>query len=127
MFESRRSIRRSAWGVVVAFVFSLLATAPLGLHAHAIGVGELHPDFCTASPDEHRANAPPAIVPEKKSPAAKRCNDCAGCVGGATALPPAITPWVAVAASTHLVVVAQPYVARHEYLVARPRGPPVTG
>jgi len=127
MFESRRSIRRSAWGVVVAFVFSLLATAPLGLHAHAIGVGELHPDFCTASADEHRANGPPANAPEKKSPAAKGCNDCAGCAGGAAALPPAVTPWLAVATSTNVVVVAQSCVARHEYLVARPRGPPLTG
>jgi len=40
MFASRRSIRRSAWAVVVAFVFSVLGTAPLGLHAHAIVAGE---------------------------------------------------------------------------------------
>jgi len=127
MFARRRSIRRSAWAVLAAFVLSALATAPLGLHAHAIGAGAFHPDFCTSIVSDHAAKVSPAAAPDKKPLSDKHCNDCAGCAGGAVALPPASTPWLAVAESTDFVVTPQPSVARHDNrLVSRPRGPPAS-
>jgi hypothetical protein len=129
MFARRRTLHSSTWAVLLVFVFSTLAMAPVGLQAHAMGVGAgFHPDFCTAHADDNPATPSPAVVPGRKPPAAKHCHDCAGCAGVAVALPPASTPWLAVAESTDLVVIAQPSFARHDdLLVARPRGPPVTG
>jgi hypothetical protein len=126
MFTRRRTLRRSTWAALAAFVFSTLAMAPLGLQAHAMGAGaEFHSDFCTSHADASPATPSPAVAPGEKPPTTKHCNDCAGCAGVAVALPPATTPWLAVAEATALVVMARPSVARHDdLLVARPRGPP---
>ncbi len=126
MFARRRTLRRSTWAVLAAFMFSALAMAPLGMQAHAMGAGAgFHPDFCTLHADDDPATPSPAVVPGKKPPAAKHCSDCAGCAGGAVALPPSIPPWLAVAEPSDVVVIARPSVARHDdLLVARPRGPP---
>ena len=126
MFARRRTLHRSTWAVLLVFVFSALAMAPLGVQAHAMGAGAgFHPDFCTVHADDSPATRSPAAAPGEKSPTAKHCNDCAGCAGVAAALPPPSTPWLAVAESTGLVVIAPPSVARHDdLLVARPRGPP---
>lgn len=126
MFARRRTLRRSTWAVLAAFVVSTLAMAPLGLHAHSIGARvDVHPDFCTAVAADNPATAL-AVAPDKKSTDTERCNDCPGCAGGSVALAPPISPWLAVAEPTDLVVIAQPPAARHDdRLVARPRGPPI--
>ncbi len=127
MFARRRIVRRSTWAVLAAFVFSTFAMAPLGLHAHTIGAGaEFHPDLCTAHAADNSTTASLAVAPDKKSSGKKRCNDCAGCGGGAVALPPPIAPWLAVAEAVDPIVIAPPPAAAHDDpIVARPRGPPV--
>lgn len=125
MLALRRTLRRSTWALLAAFVFSSLAMAPLGLHAHTIGASAFHPDFCTSSTGDGSTPSL-AATPDKKSPTTKRCNDCAGCAGGAVALASPIAPWLAVAGAADLVVIAQPPAPRQDdLLVARPRGPPV--
>jgi hypothetical protein len=127
MFARRRTLRRSTWPVIAVLVFSTLAMAPLGLHAHAIGAGAFHPDFCTAVVADGPEKAAHIGAPERKSTDTKRCDDCAACTVGAVALPPQIAPWLAVAEVTDPLVVAQPPAARHDdRLVARPRGPPAS-
>jgi hypothetical protein len=120
-------MRRTAGVTLAAFLLSLLAMAPLGLHAHSATAGSnYHSDFCTSEAPGGDVALPLAPHPDNTPNANSHCNDCAGCAGGTVAQPALVAPWLAVAVATRVIVVATPPPTPSvDDVVSRPRGPPL--
>ena len=108
-------------------LFTVLALTPFGLHARPAGpLANFHPDFCQSAPADNAAAAATRTNSDEKSTPVTACNECAGCAGGAMALPASVTPWLAAARAPSLIVVIRTPVAMPlDDLAARPRGPPL--
>ena len=119
-------MRRTAGITLAAFLLSLWAMAPFGLHAQSALAGpNFHSDFCSATADGNAA-LPLPPQPDNSPKTHTHCNDCAGCAGGSIARPAMVAPWLAVAVATGIVIVAAPPPTNSvDDVVSRPRGPPL--
>jgi len=126
MLAHVRRARRISAATLVAYVFTLFATAPFWAKAHPAGTPDFHADFCTAAlagNTAERDDAHPEKAPKK---AYSHCDHCTGCAGTPVTQSESVVP-LAVAAPADVVIVATPPRPQPSNdVVSRPRGPPPT-